>query len=144
MVLDRNKITLKKCIENGALYVVEQIPKHVEYSDQTNILRKGKTCRYFPQLLVFGENRQYVRNSRLVLVWKKLTISACQKITKYESSPLGSYRRRKVLLRTETNCLLPYSGILCSFSQEPSGVSMAGYMPSPSDWHKASGEAKPT
>ncbi|XP_015275209.1 PREDICTED: phospholipase-B 81-like [Gekko japonicus] len=41
MVLDTNKITLQKCIDNGALYVIEQIPKHVEYSDQTNILRKG-------------------------------------------------------------------------------------------------------
>ncbi|XP_077195395.1 phospholipase B-like 1 isoform X1 [Paroedura picta] len=41
MVLDTNKITLQKCIGNGALYVIEQIPKHVEYSDQTNILRKG-------------------------------------------------------------------------------------------------------
>lgn len=46
MVLDLKKVTLKKSIDKGALYVVEQIPTYVEYSDQTNILRKGYWASY--------------------------------------------------------------------------------------------------
>lgn len=46
MVLDLKKVTLKKSIDRGALYVVEQIPTYVEYSDQTNILRKGYWASY--------------------------------------------------------------------------------------------------
>ena len=42
MVLDLKKIKIKKSIEDGALYVVEQIPGLVEYGDQTHILRAGK------------------------------------------------------------------------------------------------------
>uniref|UniRef100_A0A646QBX4 Phospholipase B-like n=1 Tax=Thelotornis mossambicanus TaxID=1328036 RepID=A0A646QBX4_9SAUR len=41
MILDTKKIKLQRSIDDGALYIVEQIPKLVEYSDQTNILRKG-------------------------------------------------------------------------------------------------------
>lgn len=46
MVLDLKKVTLKKSIDRGALYVVEQIPTYVEYSDQTNVLRKGYWASY--------------------------------------------------------------------------------------------------
>ncbi|NXS71301.1 PLB protein, partial [Pandion haliaetus] len=41
MVLDLKKVKLQKSLDDGALYIVEQIPTLVEYSDQTNILRKG-------------------------------------------------------------------------------------------------------
>ncbi|KAM5262755.1 phospholipase B-like 1 [Ctenodactylus gundi] len=41
MVLDLKKVKLKKGLEKGTLYIVEQIPTYVEYSDQTDILRKG-------------------------------------------------------------------------------------------------------
>ncbi|XP_066489945.1 phospholipase B-like 1 [Tiliqua scincoides] len=53
MVLDTNKIKLKKSLEDGTLYIIEQIPTLVEYSDQTSILRKG----YWPSYNVpFHEN----------------------------------------------------------------------------------------
>uniref|UniRef100_H2ZST5 Phospholipase B-like n=1 Tax=Latimeria chalumnae TaxID=7897 RepID=H2ZST5_LATCH len=45
MVLDLKQITLKKEIRKGALYIVEQIPTFVEFSDQTTLLR---TVRYWP------------------------------------------------------------------------------------------------
>lgn len=41
MILDLKRITLKQSIADQALYIVEQIPTRVEYSDQTEILRKG-------------------------------------------------------------------------------------------------------
>ncbi|XP_047427646.1 phospholipase B-like 1 [Mugil cephalus] len=41
MVLDRSKVKLGVSIDDGALTVVEQIPGLVEYSDQTQALRRG-------------------------------------------------------------------------------------------------------
>jgi len=43
MVLDLKKVKLRKSLDDGALYIVEQIPTLVEYSDQTNVLRKGNS-----------------------------------------------------------------------------------------------------
>ncbi|XP_034508832.1 phospholipase B-like 1, partial [Ailuropoda melanoleuca] len=41
MILDLKQITLKQSIADEALYIVEQIPMTVAYSDQTAVLRKG-------------------------------------------------------------------------------------------------------
>lgn len=41
MVLDRSKVKLGHSVDEGALIVVEQIPGLVEYSDQTQALRRG-------------------------------------------------------------------------------------------------------
>lgn len=41
MILDRSKVKLGHSIDDGALTVVEQIPGLVEYSDQTQALRRG-------------------------------------------------------------------------------------------------------
>lgn len=46
MVLDLKKVILKRSLDKGTLYVVEQIPTYVEYSDQTNVLRKGYWASY--------------------------------------------------------------------------------------------------
>ncbi|XP_043400536.1 phospholipase B-like 1 isoform X2 [Chelonia mydas] len=40
MVLDMKKVKLEGSLDDGALYIVEQIPTLVEYSDQTSVLRK--------------------------------------------------------------------------------------------------------
>nr|XP_042130131.1 phospholipase B-like 1 isoform X2 [Peromyscus maniculatus bairdii] len=40
MVLDLKKVHIKKRLDEGTLYIVEQIPTYVEYSEQTNVLRK--------------------------------------------------------------------------------------------------------
>lgn len=42
MIIDLKKIKLGHEIEDGALYVVEQIPTLVVYADQTKMLRNGK------------------------------------------------------------------------------------------------------
>ncbi|XP_006866133.1 PREDICTED: phospholipase B-like 1 [Chrysochloris asiatica] len=41
MVLDLKKVKLNHSLGSGTLYVVEQIPTYVEYSEQTEVLRKG-------------------------------------------------------------------------------------------------------
>lgn len=46
MVLDRSKVKLGQSIDDGALTVVEQIPGLVEYSDQTQALRRGHWPSY--------------------------------------------------------------------------------------------------
>lgn len=43
MVLDRSKVKLGQSLADGALIVVEQIPGLVEYSDQTQALRRGSS-----------------------------------------------------------------------------------------------------
>lgn len=47
MVLDRSKVKLGHSIDDGALTVVEQIPGLVEYSDQTQALRRGNAPSVF-------------------------------------------------------------------------------------------------
>lgn len=47
MVLDRNKVKLGHSIGDGTLTVVEQIPGLVEYSDQTQALRRGNNTSFF-------------------------------------------------------------------------------------------------
>ncbi|KAM4652040.1 phospholipase B-like 1 [Discoglossus pictus] len=46
MILDMNKVTFMQGISDGALYIVEQIPTLVLYSDQTDILRMGYWASY--------------------------------------------------------------------------------------------------
>lgn len=43
MVLDLKKVKPKSRLGKGTLYVVEQIPTYVEFSEQTDVLRKGTT-----------------------------------------------------------------------------------------------------
>ncbi|XP_017383812.1 phospholipase B-like 1 isoform X2 [Cebus imitator] len=40
MVLDLKKVKLNHSLDKGTLYIVEQIPTYVEYSEQTDVLRK--------------------------------------------------------------------------------------------------------
>lgn len=47
MVLDRSKVKLGHSVDDGALTVVEQIPGLVEYSDQTQALRRGNSRSFF-------------------------------------------------------------------------------------------------
>lgn len=47
MVVDRSKVKLGHSVDDGALTVVEQIPGLVEYSDQTQALRRGNDRSIF-------------------------------------------------------------------------------------------------
>lgn len=56
MVLDLKKVHIKKRLDEGTLYIVEQIPTYVEYSEQTNVLRKGTifpACQDWVPVCVF-------------------------------------------------------------------------------------------
>ncbi|KAM4634899.1 phospholipase B-like 1 [Polymixia lowei] len=55
MVVDRSKVKLGLSIEDGALTVVEQIPGLIQYSDQTQVLRRG----YWPSYNVPFHQRIY-------------------------------------------------------------------------------------
>lgn len=66
MVLDRSKVKLGHSVEDGALTVVEQIPGLVQFSDQTQALRRG----YWPSYNVpFHEDIYNL--SGYPLMWQK-------------------------------------------------------------------------
>ncbi|XP_068192495.1 phospholipase B-like 1 [Antennarius striatus] len=67
MVLDRSKVKLGHSIDDGALTVVEQIPGLVEYSDQTQTLRRG----YWPSYNIPFHPKIYAL-SGFVQIWEKL------------------------------------------------------------------------
>ncbi|XP_008835888.1 phospholipase B-like 1 [Nannospalax galili] len=66
MVLDLKKVNLKKSLDKGTLYIVEQIPTYVEYTEQTNILRKG----YWPSYNVPFHEKIYTWSGYPLLVEK--------------------------------------------------------------------------
>ncbi|KAL0198957.1 hypothetical protein M9458_007497, partial [Cirrhinus mrigala] len=66
MVVDVSKVNLGSSLEDGALTVVEQIPGLVEYSDQTQTLRRG----YWPSYNV-PFHRKIYSLSGYEQMWKK-------------------------------------------------------------------------
>ncbi|XP_041634444.1 phospholipase B-like 1 [Cheilinus undulatus] len=66
MVLDRSKLKLGVSVSDGALTVVEQIPGLVEYSDQTQALRRG----YWPSYNVPFHKKIYTL-SGYVQMWQE-------------------------------------------------------------------------
>ncbi|XP_026021405.1 phospholipase B-like 1 [Astatotilapia calliptera] len=66
MVLDRSKVKLGHSLDDGALTVVEQIPSLVEYSDQTQTLRRG----YWPSYNIPFHRKIYTM-SGYVEMWEQ-------------------------------------------------------------------------
>ncbi|KAM8824206.1 phospholipase B-like 1 isoform 2-T2 [Synchiropus picturatus] len=66
MVLDRSKVQLGHSLEDGALTVVEQIPGLVEFSDQTETLRRG----YWPSYNIPFHRKIYQRSGYQPM-WEK-------------------------------------------------------------------------
>ncbi|XP_006084330.1 phospholipase B-like 1 isoform X1 [Myotis lucifugus] len=66
MVLDLKKVKLRHSLDAGTLYVVEQIPSYVEYSEQTDVLRKG----YWPSYNVPFHEKIYNWSGYPLLVQK--------------------------------------------------------------------------
>uniref|UniRef100_A0AAZ1XX45 Phospholipase B-like n=1 Tax=Oreochromis aureus TaxID=47969 RepID=A0AAZ1XX45_OREAU len=66
MVLDRSKVKLGHSLDDGALTVVEQIPSLVEYSDQTQTLRRG----YWPSYNIPFHQKIYTM-SGYVEMWEQ-------------------------------------------------------------------------
>ncbi|XP_006170029.1 LOW QUALITY PROTEIN: phospholipase B-like 1 [Tupaia chinensis] len=72
MVLDLKKVKLNKkvkltrSLDKGTLYIVEQIPTYVEYSEQTDVLRKG----YWPSYNIPFHDKIYNWSGYPLLVQK--------------------------------------------------------------------------
>ncbi|XP_023597361.1 phospholipase B-like 1 isoform X1 [Trichechus manatus latirostris] len=66
MVLDLKKVEPNHSLGNGTLYVVEQIPTYVEYSEQTEILRRG----YWPSYNIPFHEKIYNWSGYPLLVQK--------------------------------------------------------------------------
>ncbi|XP_069845765.1 phospholipase B-like 1 isoform X2 [Dipodomys merriami] len=84
MVLDMNKVRPRNSLDKGTLYIVEQIPTYVEYSDQTEILRKG----YWPSYNIPFHKKIY-RWSGYPLLVKKLGLDYS-----YDLAPRAKVFRR--------------------------------------------------
>ncbi|KAF6121026.1 phospholipase B domain containing 1 [Phyllostomus discolor] len=66
MVLDLKKVKPKHSLDAGTLYIVEQIPSYVEYSEQTDVLRKG----YWPSYNIPFHEKIYNWSGYPMLVQK--------------------------------------------------------------------------
>lgn len=66
MVLDLKKVKLNHSLDKGTLYIVEQIPTYVEYSEQTDILRRG----YWPSYNIPFHEKIYNWSGYPLLVQK--------------------------------------------------------------------------
>lgn len=66
MVLDLKKVAIKKSLDKGTLYIVEQIPTYVEYSEQTDVLKKG----YWPSYNIPFHEKIYNWSGYPLLVQK--------------------------------------------------------------------------
>ncbi|XP_004713854.1 phospholipase B-like 1 [Echinops telfairi] len=84
MVLDLKKVKPKVSLDNGTLYIVEQIPTYVEYSEQTAVLRKG----YWPSYNIPFHEKIYSWSGYPLLV-KKLGLDYS-----YEMAPRAKIFRR--------------------------------------------------
>ncbi|XP_003797853.1 phospholipase B-like 1 [Otolemur garnettii] len=66
MVLDLKRVKLNHSLGKGTLYIVEQIPSYVEYSEQTDVLRKG----YWPSYNIPFHEKIYNWSGYPLLVQK--------------------------------------------------------------------------
>lgn len=84
MVLDLKKVNLNRSLDEGTLYIVEQIPTYVEYSEQTAILRRG----YWPSYNIPFHEKVYNWSGYPILV-KKLGLDYS-----YDLAPRAKIFRR--------------------------------------------------
>ncbi|XP_051011463.1 phospholipase B-like 1 [Acomys russatus] len=84
MVLDLKKVNIGKSLDEGTLFVVEQVPTYVEYSEQTNVLRKG----YWPSYNIPFHEKIYNWSGYPMLV-KKLGLDYS-----YDLAPRAKIFRR--------------------------------------------------
>lgn len=77
MVLDRSKVQLGHNVNDGALTVVEQIPGLVEFSDQTQALRRGNSPSFPFCLLPLAQ-------SEPILLW---FVHTCDRVLAFLQHP---------------------------------------------------------
>ncbi|XP_074866748.1 phospholipase B-like 1 isoform X3 [Carettochelys insculpta] len=146
MVLDMKKVQLQSSLDDGALYIIEQIPTLVEYSDQTSVLRKG----YWPSYNIpFHENiynlsgyTEYVEKYGLDFSYE-LTPRA--KIFRRDQGKVTDLETMKYIMRYNNYMKEPYARhnpcntICCRGDLNPSLPMPSGcYDSKVSDFHMAS------
>lgn len=110
MVLDLKKVNLKKSLDEGTLYIVEQIPTYVEYSEQTNVLRKG----YWPSYNIPFHEKIYNLSGYPMLV-KKLgfdysyDLAPRAKIFRRDQGNVNDMTSMKYIMRYNNYKVDPYS-----------------------------------
>ncbi|KAM4815492.1 LOW QUALITY PROTEIN: phospholipase B-like 1 [Thomomys bottae] len=116
MVLDTNKVRPGVSLDRGALYIVEQVPTLVEFSEQTNILRKG----YWPSYNIPFHEKVF-RLSGYPLLVKKLgldysyDLAPRAKIFRRDQGRVTDLASMKYLMRYNNYQEEPYSkGDPCS------------------------------
>uniref|UniRef100_A0A8C9PN83 Phospholipase B-like n=1 Tax=Spermophilus dauricus TaxID=99837 RepID=A0A8C9PN83_SPEDA len=110
MVLDLKKVKLNNSLGKGTLYVVEQIPKYVEYSDQTNVLRKG----YWPSYNIPFHEKIYNWSGYQLLVQKlgldySYDLAPRAKIFRRDQGKVTDMASMKYILRYNNYKKDPYS-----------------------------------
>ncbi|XP_004693314.2 PREDICTED: phospholipase B-like 1 [Condylura cristata] len=110
MVLDLKKVKLKRSLGKGALYIVEQIPTYVEFSEQTDVLRKG----YWPSYNIPFHEKIYNWSGYPLLV-KKLgldysyDLSSRAKIFRRDQGRVTDMESMKYIMRYNNYEKDPYS-----------------------------------
>ncbi|XP_039095903.1 phospholipase B-like 1 isoform X1 [Hyaena hyaena] len=110
MVLDLKKIKVKYSLDNGTLYIVEQIPTYVEYSDQTNVLRKG----YWPSYNIPFHEKIYSWSGYPMLVQKlgleySYDMASRAKIFRRDQGKVTDMASMKYIMRYNNYKKDPYS-----------------------------------
>ncbi|XP_057558193.1 phospholipase B-like 1 isoform X2 [Hippopotamus amphibius kiboko] len=110
MILDLKKVNLNRSLDKGTLYIVEQIPTYIEYSEQTNVLRRG----YWPSYNIPFHEKIYDWSGYPMLV-KKLglefsyDLSARAKIFRRDQGKVIDMESMKYIMRYNNYKKDPYT-----------------------------------
>uniref|UniRef100_A0AAA9RUV4 Phospholipase B-like n=1 Tax=Bos taurus TaxID=9913 RepID=A0AAA9RUV4_BOVIN len=149
MVLDLKKVNLNHSLDEGTLYIVEQIPTYVEYSEQTAVLRRG----YWPSYNIPFHEKVYNWSGYPILV-KKLgldysyDLASRAKIFRRDQGKVTDMESMKYIMRYNNYKQDPYSKgdpcntVCCredlnSHSPSPGGCYDTKYMCCPSEYHSS-------
>ncbi|ERE66605.1 phospholipase B-like 1 [Cricetulus griseus] len=110
MVLDLKKVNLKKSLDKGTLYVVEQIPTYVQYSEQTKVLRKG----YWPSYNIPFHEKVYNLSGYPMLVQRlgldySYDLTPRAKIFRRDQGTVTDLASMKYIMRYNNYKVDPYS-----------------------------------
>ncbi|XP_025060591.1 phospholipase B-like 1 [Alligator sinensis] len=145
MVLDLKKIKLQKRLDDGALYIIEQIPGLVEYSDQTDVLRRG----YWPSYNIPFHKNIYIQSGYETYVQKygldfSYELAPRAKIFRRDQGKVFDLDSMKYIMRYNNYLKDPYAQhnpcntICCREDLNPSLPVPAGcYDTKVSDFHMA-------
>uniref|UniRef100_A0A4X2KFB4 Phospholipase B-like n=2 Tax=Vombatus ursinus TaxID=29139 RepID=A0A4X2KFB4_VOMUR len=133
MILDLKKVKLNDSLANETLFIVEQIPTLVEFTDQTDVLRKG----YWPSYNIPFHKRTYDLSGYPMMVQKfglvySYDLAPRAKIFRRDQGKVTNIESMKKIMRSNNYKKDPYSegdpcytvccrGDLSSTEPEPAG-----------------------